>query len=140
MQAQIDLGYTDSARARERTRRPEETWSPVRRSATVSRSWPSSLERGLGDRQFKETQLAQCARPEGRHPIDTYPGSDFPGHVDSIQAGTGARFSLLPPENSTGNYVKVVQRVPVKIVFDKGQDPEHNAASRHVGNADGIDR
>ena len=41
------------------------------------------------------------------------------GHVDSIQAGTGARFSLLPPENATGNYVKVVQRVPVKIVFDE---------------------
>jgi membrane fusion protein (multidrug efflux system) len=39
--------------------------------------------------------------------------------VDSIQAGTGARFSLLPPENATGNYVKVVQRVPVKIVFDE---------------------
>ena len=41
------------------------------------------------------------------------------GHVDSMQAGTGARFSLLPPENATGNYVKVVQRVPVKIVFDE---------------------
>jgi membrane fusion protein (multidrug efflux system) len=43
----------------------------------------------------------------------------FDGHVDSIQSGTGARFSLLPPENATGNYVKVVQRVPVKIVFDR---------------------
>jgi membrane fusion protein (multidrug efflux system) len=50
--------------------------------------------------------------------IDAYPDRDFPGRVDSIQAGTGARFSLLPPENATGNYVKVVQRVPVKIVFD----------------------
>ena len=47
------------------------------------------------------------------------------GHVDSMQAGTGARFSLLPPENATGNYVKVVQRVPVKIVLDAGQDREH---------------
>jgi membrane fusion protein (multidrug efflux system) len=45
--------------------------------------------------------------------------------VDSVAAATGARFSLLPPENATGNYVKVVQRVPVKILFDKGQDPEH---------------
>jgi membrane fusion protein (multidrug efflux system) len=44
--------------------------------------------------------------------------------VDSIQAGTGARFSLLPPENATGNYVKVVQRVPVRILLDEGQDPE----------------
>jgi membrane fusion protein (multidrug efflux system) len=45
--------------------------------------------------------------------------------VDSIAAATGARFSLLPPENATGNYVKVVQRVPVKIVLDQGADPEH---------------
>jgi membrane fusion protein (multidrug efflux system) len=43
-------------------------------------------------------------------------------HVDSIQAGSGARFSLVPPENATGNYVKVVQRVPVKIVFDEQPD------------------
>jgi membrane fusion protein (multidrug efflux system) len=45
--------------------------------------------------------------------------------VDSIAAATGARFSLLPPENATGNYVKVVQRVPVKIVLDAGQDAEY---------------
>jgi membrane fusion protein (multidrug efflux system) len=50
--------------------------------------------------------------------IDAYPDDAFRGHVDSIQAGTGSRFSLLPPENATGNFVKVVQRVPVKIVFD----------------------
>jgi membrane fusion protein (multidrug efflux system) len=51
--------------------------------------------------------------------IDSYPGVTFRGRVDSIQAGTGSRFSLLPPENATGNFVKVVQRVPVKIVFDQ---------------------
>ena len=51
--------------------------------------------------------------------------ANFEGHVDSIAAATGAKFSLLPPENATGNYVKVVQRVPVKIVFEPGQDPEH---------------
>jgi membrane fusion protein (multidrug efflux system) len=45
--------------------------------------------------------------------------------VDSIAAATGAKFSLLPPENASGNYVKVVQRVPVKIVFEAGQDPDH---------------
>ena len=50
--------------------------------------------------------------------IDALHGQPFAGHVDSIQSGSGARFSLLPPENATGNYVKVVQRVPVKIVFD----------------------
>ena len=57
--------------------------------------------------------------------VDAYPEHKFHGHVDSIQAGSGAHFSLLPPENATGNYVKVVQRVPVKIVFDDPTDPAH---------------
>ena len=68
---------------------------------------------------FKETQLTYM-RP-GQPvtvEVDAFPGHTFRGHVQSIQAGTGARFSLLPPENATGNYIKVVQRVPVKIVFD----------------------
>ena len=52
-------------------------------------------------------------------------GREFKGTVDSIAGATGARFSLLPPENATGNYVKIVQRVPVKILLDPGQDPEH---------------
>ena len=56
--------------------------------------------------------------------VDAY-DRDFDGHVDSIGAATGARFSLLPPENATGNYVKVVQRIPVKLIFEKGQDPQH---------------
>ena len=54
--------------------------------------------------------------------VDAYPDKVFRGRVDSIQAGTGAQFSLLPPENATGNYIKVVQRVPVKIVFDEPPD------------------
>jgi membrane fusion protein (multidrug efflux system) len=54
--------------------------------------------------------------------VDAYPGRSFHGNVESIQAGSGAAFSLLPPENATGNYVKVVQRVPVKIVFDEPPD------------------
>ncbi len=75
---------------------------------------------------FKETQLGRCA-PGQRVVIevDAYGGRRFDGHVDSIAAATGARFSLLPPENATGNFVKVVQRVPVKIVLEPGQDPEH---------------
>jgi len=71
---------------------------------------------------YKETQLADM-RP-GQPvtiEIDAY-GRDFRGHVDSIQRGSGDAFSLLPAENATGNYVKVVQRVPVKIVFDKPPD------------------
>ncbi|MGH7968502.1 MAG: HlyD family secretion protein [Limisphaerales bacterium] len=73
---------------------------------------------------FKETQLTKM-RPGQPVTIDVdaYPGHTFRGHVDSIQRGSGAQFSLLPPENATGNYVKVVQRVPVKIVFDEPPDP-----------------
>jgi membrane fusion protein (multidrug efflux system) len=69
---------------------------------------------------FKETQLTRM-RPGQPVDIkvDAFPGRTFRGHVDSVQQGTGSRFSLLPPENATGNYVKVVQRVPVKIVFDE---------------------
>ena len=69
---------------------------------------------------FKENQL-DLMRPGQpvEIEIDALHGQKFHGRVDSIQAGSGARFSLLPPENATGNYVKVVQRVPVKIVFDE---------------------
>ena len=71
---------------------------------------------------FKETQLRNM-QPEQPVDIsvDAYPGLKLRGHVDSIQAGSGAAFTLLPPENATGNYVKVVQRVPVKIVLDEEQ-------------------
>jgi len=68
---------------------------------------------------FKETQLAKMRLGQPvAVTVDTHPGVKFAAHIDSIQRGSGARFSLLPPENATGNYVKVVQRVPVKIVFD----------------------
>jgi membrane fusion protein (multidrug efflux system) len=75
---------------------------------------------------YKETQLksmqpGQAATVE----VDALGGKSFNGHVDSIAGATGAKFSLLPPENATGNFVKVVQRIPVKIVLDAGQDPEH---------------
>ena len=75
---------------------------------------------------FKETQLAdmqpgQTASIE----VDALDGKTFTGTIDSVGAATGAKFSLLPPDNATGNYVKVVQRVPVKIVLAPGQDPEH---------------
>ena len=74
---------------------------------------------------FKETQLKNMHPGQpARISVDAYDRT-YSGHVDSIGGATGARFSLLPPENATGNYVKVVQRVPVKIVFDKGQDPQH---------------
>jgi membrane fusion protein (multidrug efflux system) len=75
---------------------------------------------------FKETQLKDM-RPGQRATIsvDAYGGHEYSGHVDSLSAATGARFSLLPPENATGNYVKVVQRVPVKIVLEAGQGADN---------------
>jgi len=74
---------------------------------------------------FKETQLKEM-RPgqPAKISVDTY-GREYDGHVESIAAATGSRYSLLPPENATGNYVKVVQRIPVKILFARGQDLEH---------------
>ena len=75
---------------------------------------------------FKETQL-KSMQPGQKATIevDALGGREFDGHVDSIAAATGAKFSLLPPENATGNFVKVVQRIPVKIVLESGQDPNH---------------
>jgi membrane fusion protein, multidrug efflux system len=73
---------------------------------------------------FKETQLTDVrVGQKAEIGADIYPGYTYNGHVDSISMGTGAAFSLLPPENATGNWVKVVQRVPVKIVID-GNVPE----------------
>jgi membrane fusion protein (multidrug efflux system) len=74
---------------------------------------------------FKETQLRDMrVGQKAKIKVDAY-GREFTGTVESIGGATGARFSLLPPENATGNYVKVVQRIPVRIRFDKGQDPNH---------------
>src|SRR6185437_6553000 len=69
---------------------------------------------------FKETQLTQVrvGQPADVE-ADIYPGYIYKAHVDSISVGTGAAFALLPPENATGNWVKVVQRVPVKIVLNQ---------------------
>ena len=75
---------------------------------------------------FKETQLKSMRSGQKvTVKVDAYGGREYQGHIDSIAAATGARFSMLPPENATGNFVKVVQRVPVKIVLDPGQDPDH---------------
>jgi membrane fusion protein (multidrug efflux system) len=69
---------------------------------------------------FKETQLKKMRVGQSVSVrVDAVPGRDFKAHVESVQVGTGSRFTLLPPENATGNFVKVVQRVPVKIVFDE---------------------
>jgi membrane fusion protein (multidrug efflux system) len=69
---------------------------------------------------FKESQLKDIrVGQRATFSVDAYGGRGYGGHVDTIAPATGSRFSLLPPENATGNYVKVVQRVPVKIVLDE---------------------
>jgi membrane fusion protein (multidrug efflux system) len=123
--AELDLEYT-SVRAPVSgvvSQRAMEVGQTVSRGQALVAIVP--LEDVWVTANFKESQLARI------HPgqpveveVDAY-GKKYQGRVDSIAAATGSRFSLLPPENASGNYVKVVQRVPVKIVFDKGQDPEH---------------
>ncbi len=121
--AAIDLGYT-------RVTAPHDGWV-TRRNVEMG----NYLQAGTQimaivepevwvTANFKETALARM-RPGQRVRIhvDAYPDLRLEGHVDSIQKGSGARFSAFPPENATGNYVKIVQRVPVKIVIDSGLDP-----------------
>ena len=85
-----------------------------------------SLEDAWITANYKESQLRDV-RPGQKveFEVDGYPGRTFEGRVESIMAGTGAAFSMLPPENATGNYVKVVQRIPVRIAIAKGSDPGH---------------
>ena len=79
----------------------------------------------VGRRELQGKPAPQDAsRTAGQHHVDAY-ARTYRGHIESIGGATAAKFSLLPPENATGNFVKVVQRVPVKIVFEKGQDREH---------------
>lgn len=121
-QATLDLEYTrvHAPHAGYVTRKAVQPGDVVQRNQTLA--WIV-----FGDpwvtANFKETQLTDMRPGQPVHiSVDAYPGVDFAGKVDSIQRGTGARFSLLPPENATGNFVKVVQRVPVKIVFDPVPD------------------
>ncbi len=74
---------------------------------------------------FKETQLKHMrAGQKAEIDVDSS-GRTYKGHVDSIAGATGPLFSLLPPENATGNYVKIVQRIPVKIVLEPGENRDH---------------
>lgn len=75
---------------------------------------------------FKETQLKEMKAGQSATVVVDANGKKYNGHVDSIAGASGARFSLLPPENATGNYVKVVQRIPVKIVFEPGETKAHD--------------
>ena len=85
---------------------------------------------------FKEDQIRRMrAGQTVEIAVDALHDRKFKGHIDSIQAGSGARFSLLPPENATGNYVKVVQRVPVKILFD---EPINSEAGLPLGPGESV--
>ena len=73
---------------------------------------------------FKESQLDRIrVGQQVNIAVDAYPGLKLRGHVDSLQMGSGSKFTAFPPENATGNYVKIVQRVPLKVVIDQGLDP-----------------
>ena len=124
-QAQLDLSYTkiDAPESGRITRKNVEPGAYVQVGQTLFSIVPDEV---WVVANFKETQLRHMrpGQPARIH-MDAYPDKTFKGHVDSIQAGSGAAFSLLPPENATGNYVKVVQRVPVKIVIDEPPDREH---------------
>jgi membrane fusion protein (multidrug efflux system) len=117
-QTELDLSFT-SVVAPERgrvTRRMIEQGAYVQVGQALMSIVPNDL---WVVANFKETQLSKMRPGQPVDvKVDAYPDLRLRGRVDSIQAGTGARFSLLPPENATGNFVKVVQRVPVKIVFD----------------------
>jgi len=126
-QAQLNLQYTTvvapvSGIVGRRSVQPGQNVAPGQQLMTIV---PLDSQNIWVTANFKETQLKHM-RPGQRAKIsvDTY-GRKYDGRVLNIAGASGARYSLLPPENATGNYVKVVQRIPVKIVFEKGQDPEH---------------
>ncbi|MFZ0962602.1 MAG: HlyD family secretion protein, partial [Terriglobia bacterium] len=126
-QAQLNLQYTTIVApvdgiVGQRSVQPGQNVTPGQQLMTIV---PLDSRNIWVTANFKETQMTYM-RP-GQHveiTVDTY-GRTYNGHIDSIAGASGARYSLLPPENATGNYVKVVQRIPVKIFFENGQDPQH---------------
>ena len=126
-QAQLNLQYTTiiapiDGIVGQRSVQPGQNIAPGQQLMTIV---PLDSQNIWVTANFKETQL-KYMRP-GQHveiSVDTYDRT-YDGQIDSIAGASGARYSLLPPENATGNYVKVVQRIPVKILFEKGQDPLH---------------
>ena len=126
-QAELNLQYTTivapvSGIVGQRSVQPGQNVTPGQQLMTIV---PLDSQNVWVTANFKETQLKYMQPGQlVKISVDTY-GRTYDGHVLNIAGATGARYSLLPPENATGNYVKVVQRIPVKIAFEKGQDPEH---------------
>ncbi len=119
-QARLNLSYTQIKAEIEGyiTKRQVEVGNWVQPGQPLMMLVPLSTSQLWIQANYKETQLNHLyiGQP-AKVRVDMYPGVEFTGKVDSIMAGTGAAFSLLPPENATGNWVKVVQRIPVKIVL-----------------------
>ena len=122
-QAELNLGYTTITAPQDGwiTKRNIEVGNYLQVGASIfsivtPQVWVTA--------NFKETQLNKM-RPgqKVKFLVDAYPGLKLQGHVDSIQLGSGSRFTAFPPENATGNFVKIVQRVPVKLIIDEGMDP-----------------
>jgi membrane fusion protein (multidrug efflux system) len=122
--AELNLGYTE-------IRAPQEGWVTQRNIQVGSYVAAGQSAFSLVSpavwitANFKENQLdrMRIGQPV-KIKIDAYPGLHLEGHVDSLQIGTGSRFSAFPSENATGNFIKIVQRVPVKILLDRGLDPK----------------
>jgi membrane fusion protein (multidrug efflux system) len=125
-EAQLQLSYTKVYAARDGyiTRKSVEAGVNIQAGQPLMAIVP--LQEAWITANYKERQITHMKPGQKvEFTVDAYPGRTFTGSVDSIMAGTGAAFSLLPPENATGNYVKVVQRVPVKITINQNSDPEH---------------
>ncbi|MFZ2088935.1 MAG: HlyD family secretion protein [Desulfobaccales bacterium] len=119
-QTRLNLGYTTITAHFDGyvTKRQVEVGNWVQPGQPLMALVPLEIQDLWIEANFKETQLADMTIGQPAEVrVDAYPKVIFQGKVDSIMAGTGAAFSLLPPENATGNWVKVVQRVPVKIVL-----------------------
>jgi len=123
-QAELDLSRTE-------LRAPSDGWVTRRNVQLGTLVQPGSALFTLVSPErwivanFKESQLARMNPGDKvKIAVDAYPGLKLSGHVDSVQQGSGSRFSAFPAENATGNFVKIVQRVPVKIVIDDGLDPK----------------
>lgn len=124
-QAEVNLSYTD-------LRAPQDGWI-TRRNVDLGTFVQGGQQvfyivtpQVWVTANYKETQLGDMrpGQPVSMS-VDAYPNLHLHGHVDSIQLGSGARFSAFPAENATGNFVKIVRRVPVKIIIDSGLDPNH---------------
>ena len=126
-QAQLNLGYTAvvapvSGIVGQRSVQPGQNVAPGQQLLTIV---PLDDQNIWVTANFKETQLKRIRSGQpATISVDAY-GRSYKGHVLSVAGASGSVYSILPPENATGNYVKVVQRIPVKIVLEKGQDPEH---------------